>query len=466
MASIPLQLAFGSSEGRHGQDGAAKLVNMYAETIGEAGKVKTALYAIDGMSRFSTLTGGGIRCMLPVSDDEMFVVSGRLVYRVDSTGTGTVVGGLVSDGLATAARNRRTIPQIVFVSDGNVTYFENNAYTAFTDPDLPPPNSVCQVSGYFVFSCDDGRFFIAGPDDISVDGLDYGTANGSADRLRRCFARGSDLLLFGTDSIEAWQDVGQADFPFVRTTIIHNTGCLSARSVASVGETVAFVDHKGMVEALSGYAPQRISTHAIERLIADDTDPNNIKGFAWTERGHRFYGITGVSFTRVYDFTTQQWHERRSSGLTGWRCGSAEQFGTRRVFGHATSPYLFLSDDSLSTEDSDSIICTAQLPPTHAFPNDAIMAALHMDIIPGVGTVGGSSHNIDPQLMLTYSDDGGDTWASERMLPMGKAHQKLTKVSAYRLGKVPHTGRTVRLSCSADVVRAIMGVTADVATLR
>lgn len=466
MPSIPLTLAYGSSEGRHGQDGAAKLVNMYAEQIGEGGKVKTAVYAIDGQSRFSTLTGGGIRCMLAVTDDEMFVVAGRLVYRVDSAGTGTVVGGLVSDGLATAARNRRTVPQVVFVSDGNVTYFENNTFADLTDPDLPPPNSVCQVSGYFVFSCDDGRFFIAGPDDIGVDGLDYATANGSADRLRRCFARGPDLLLFGTDSIEAWQDVGQADFPFVRTTTVHNTGCLSARSVASVGETVVFVDHEGLVAALPGYSPQRISDHAVERLIADEPYPTEINGFAWTERGHRFYGLTGTRWTRVYDFTTKKWHDRKSNGLTRWRCGSAERFGTRRVFGHASSPYLFLGDDSLATEDGDSIICTAQLPPVHSFPDNAIMDALHIDIIPGVGTVGGSSHNIDPQLMLTYSDDGGSTWAAERHLPLGKAHQKLTKISTHRLGKVPHTGRTVRLSCSADVVRALMGVTADVTKLR
>jgi hypothetical protein len=452
MRPVPVALAYTSSSGRHGQDGAAKLVNMYPEEIGETGKTKIALYAIDGMRRFSTLTGGGVRNLIAISESEAYAVCGRVIHRIDGTGTGTQVGGIVSDGLVTSARNRRAVPQVVWVCDGSVVYSEGGTFSTFTDPDLPPPNSVCQVSGYFVFTTADGRMFIAGPDDIGVDGLDVATASGNADGLLRGYGRGPDLLLFGERTVEAWGDTG-GEFPFSRTTIMQ-IGGLSAASICDVDTTVAFVAHDGTVRILDGYTPQRVSNHEIERLIADDAHPTTIQGYGWTERGHRLVGLTGTNWTRVYDLTTGSWHERTSLNATRWRCGSVMQFGTRRIFGDSSLPRLYESDDDLSTEDDDRIDCYVQCPPVHGqrLPVSNFVA----DVVTGVGTVGGASHNSNPQLMLDYSDDGGATFGPVRHIPLGAAAQTQGKVKATRLGRIGNVGRTWRMRCTADVVKCIM----------
>lgn len=460
----PLALAYGSAQGRHGQDGAARLANMYAEEVGEEGKNRYALYAIDGMSRFATLTGGGIRAMLAMSDDELYAVAGRVVSRVDSAGTGTVVGGMVSDGMVTMARNRRAVPQIMITCDGSTVKIEGGLLTTYTDADLPPANSVCMHSGYFVWTHYDGRMTFAGPDDDDTDALDFVTANASADALLRGYSRGSDLLLAGQRSIESWGDTG-GDTPFVRSTVIQ-IGVLSPQSMCDIDTTVAFVAHDGTICVLNGYTPQRVSNHEVERLIADDTSPTTIRGYGWTERGHRFVGFTGSTWTKVYDLTTDKWHDRQSYGLTRWRCGSAVQLGTRRLFGHISSPHILLSDDSLHTEDGDVIQTVAQLPPVHAFPNDVRMDALYIDVVPGVGLGTGASQDVTPRLMVDYSDDGGSTFSAQRMLEMGAQGQRLTRVRTHRLGTIRQTGRTIRVAASASVVRCIQAVSADLSPLR
>lgn len=463
MPRIPVALAYTSQQARHGQDGAARVVNMYAEEIGEGGKTKVALYAIDGMSRFATLTGAGIRAMLAVSDDELYAVAGRVIHRVDSGGSGTVMGGLVSDGYVTMARNRRAVPQIMMTCDGTTVMIQGGVYSDFTDSDLPPANSVCSHNGYFVWTHFDGRISYSSPDDSAVDALDFVTANASADALLIGFSRGADLLLFGQRTIEAWQYTG--DPVFSRTTTVQ-MGCLSPASVTDIDATVGFVAHDGTIRILNGYTAERISNHAIERKIASDSSPTTIRGYGWSERGHRFMGFTGSNWSAVYDLTTGLWHERTSKNATRWRCGAATQFGTKRIFGHISSPYLFQSNSSLHTEDGDEIACINQSPPIHGFADDVAMNGLHIDMIPGVGLTSGSSQDTDPRIMLDYSDDGGDTWSAQRFLPIGKAHQRLTKVSAYRLGTVPHTGRIIRTTTTASVVRALLQMQADVTPLR
>lgn len=453
MPPVPIPLAYRSSAGRYGQDGAARLMNLYAEEIGDEGKVKVALYAIGGLSRFATLTGsGGIRALLSISDDELLAVAGRVLSRADAGGGVTAVGGVVSDGMVTMARNRANPVQAIITCDGSSSLYQSGVLTTFTDADLPPANSVCAHSGYFVWTHYDGRMSFAGPDAVNVDALDFVTANASPDSLLRGYSRGSDLLLFGQRSIESWQDTG-GDPPFSRTTTV-NIGCLSAPSIADIDTTVCFVAHDGTVRVLNGYTPERISTHEIERLIADDTSPTTIRGYGWTERGHRFFGLTGSTWSVTYDMTTGAWHHRKSHGLSGWRCGSAVQLGTKRIFGDIASPYLYELDPDLQTEDGDEIDCHVICPPIHGarLPVSNVV----LDVIRGVGLNTTAPQNLDPVLLLDYSEDGAKTWSAERQVALGRQGQTRTRLQATRLGRVSHVGRSWRLRCTASVVRAIL----------
>lgn len=457
MPPVPLQLPKGSSAGRYGMDGAARLLNAYAEEIGEGGKTGWANYCISGLSRFATSTAqGGVRVMLAVSDNEALVVIGHSLYRMDTSGSLTLLGGVRSDGFCQIARNRANPYQAVVVADGGVWSIENGAFADLSDPDLPPPNGVTQVSGYFVFTLPDGRWFISDVDSISVDGLDYTAAQSNPDPLLLPFARGPDLLLFGTRSMEAWQDQGQS-FPFGKTTSIE-VGCLSQSSVATVDQTVGWIAHDGTVRLLDGYQAKKISGHDIDRLIEKDSAPSLIRGFSWTERGHTFYALRGTNWTKVYDLKTDAWHDRASLGRKVWRCGSSMQFGTRRIFGDADHPRLYELDHDLDTEDGDVIQWVTDTAPMHAFPDHVAIDRINIDIVTGTGSGQGATQDINPKLVLKWSDDGGRNFGVERHLEIGAQGQTQTKVRAFRLGRTPQIGRTWRFECTANVAKALMSV--------
>ncbi|RMF00498.1 MAG: hypothetical protein D6773_11340, partial [Alphaproteobacteria bacterium] len=181
MALVPLTLPAQSNPGRYGPDGAARLINCYAEQRGAEGKIPLPLYAVDGLSAFATLTDGADCRGLFADGATLFAVSGRLLFTVDTTGTATTVGGIPGDGRVYFARNQKAnTPQVAIVSeDGQRFIYENGALFEITDPDLPPPNSVAFVDGYTIFGIPDGRFFYSAIDEASqISATDFAEAEG------------------------------------------------------------------------------------------------------------------------------------------------------------------------------------------------------------------------------------------------------------------------------------------------
>jgi hypothetical protein len=80
-----------------------------------------------------------------------------------------------------------------------------------------------------------------------------------------------------------------------------------------------------------------------------------------------------------------------------------------------------------------------------------------LDVITGVGTGTGATQNVNPVLLLDYSEDGAKTWSSERQLALGAQGQTQRRIKATRLGRISDVGRSWRMRCTASVVRCIMG---------
>lgn len=456
MQIVPLSLGLKSAPARLGHMGACRLINMYAEEAGPEAKYPWVLYGADGFDLFSTLTdGGAIRGIYAVSDNEALVLSGRLLFRVDSTGTATVVGGIPSDGLVTIDRNRVRPPQVAIVCDGLYFVYQGGTLTQITDADLPAATSVTSLNGYFVFQHADGRITASDLDDDEVTALSFATASANPDGGVRVWTRGQDLISFGQRSTEFWGDVGGDPFPFQRTTSI-DVGLLAARSVANVDQTCAFVAHDGTVRLLNGYQAVKISSAEVQLLIAAESSADNISACGWTYRGHTFYSVSGSTWTRVYDASTGLWHERSSYALPRWRVDQAAQFGRQIIFGDYATNKLYKLNPATYTEAGNHMIATAQLPPTHAEPYRVAHHALFVDVAPGVGLVSADGSLANPSIMMDYSDNGGATWSTQRTGALGAAADYLRRVRFNRLGMA--RSRTYRLSISAAVPRAIGGV--------
>lgn len=455
--TVPLTFSTSSNPGRYGYDGGARLINAYAEARGPEGRAQFPIYAVDGLSSFSTLTGGnGVRAMLAV-DNQFVVVAGRLVFVVDPGGGGVVAGGMPSDGAVYMAVNRRNPnPQVAIVCDGIFKVLAGGILTEISDADLTTPLSVTHLDGYMVFIDALGRLTSSAIDDATdIAALDFANAESNRDGGVMVTTRGRELVAFGTSSIEFWSNTGADNFPFSRANTV-DIGTVSGKSVAAISQTIAFVAHDGTVRILDGYTPQRVSNHAVERFIADTVDKSTLSATAWSDRGHSFYALSSPSGTWVYDLATQFWHERKSYGLDRWRVSCVERFGDQLIAGHYDEGTLYTMSPDTYAEGGDPILWEMRAPVTHAFPGRLLMHRLDVDVVPGVGLATTSAPNADPQIMIDTSEDGGTTFGGERSVSVGGINARLTTVSTHRLGLVRPTGRIIRVRMSADVVRGLM----------
>jgi hypothetical protein len=450
----PISLGLRSNPARSGYAGAARLINCFAEEVGEEGIAPWNVIGCSGFDNFSTLTdGGAVRAMLALDDAKAYVVSGRGVYRVDAGGSSTLLGGFPTAGFCTMARNRKAIPEVAIVSDGLVYQIVSDVLTQVSDPDLPPATSVAGLNGYFVFQLTDGRMFSSGLDEIDVGALDFAAASSDPDNAMRVYARGQDLLSFGTRSLEFWQDAGAETFPFSRVTS-RQIGMLASSSVADIDQTCAWVAHDGTVRMLQGYDGVRISTHAVERSIKSDPLPAGITACSWQELGHSFYALSGTAWTWVYDATTRLWHERESYGEGRWRIGQALRFAGRTVLGDYELGRLYTLDDETYSEAGAHLVTKIVTPPITNGGQKFRLDRVELDMETGIGLASALEHEADPQVMLDYTRDGVN-YSAQRMMSAGRMGQSMAKVFATRLGQ--HDSVSLRFSISAPVRRRIIG---------
>src|SRR5262245_19002701 len=164
MVAIPLPV--GTSPGFESQEGAGRLVNCYAEPLGE-GRNDAKRVRVPGMTAFLTSDATGFRGMADMGGTVFAAFKDRL-YR------GLSVGGTLKlhaeNGEATGelpvyfARNNATPPGRIMVSrDGSP------GADLVTDLGLIPfgmpeqPNSVFSLDGYIVFTTPGGKAYATGP---------------------------------------------------------------------------------------------------------------------------------------------------------------------------------------------------------------------------------------------------------------------------------------------------------------
>ena len=309
---------------------------------------------------------------------------------------------------------------------------------------------------------------------MTIDGLDFATAEARADKGVALATRGNDLLIFGQSSTEFWINTGGADFPFARQAF-RNYGCYSAGSVAEItalldGSIVdsvvwAATDEKGAytgVFLLNGYTAQKISDHDLDDLILADTDVAGIRGFSWSEDGHVFYTITGTNYTYTYDTVEGLWHERKSQGYDIWRPTAHASFHNKVLLGDSVGGTIFQSIPTEYDEAGTPSVMEVHLPILHAFPNWLTVNRFILDVVPGVGLVSTDEHLSDPVVVLDISHDGGKNFGTERSRELGAAAQVNKHIEWWGLGDVSPRGVTFRLRISAGVRRAVMGAAIDV----
>lgn len=424
-----------------------RLINLYPE-INEVGTGKeqevAAFHGTPGYSLFADLGSGPIRGQHYSSNGALYVVSNNKIYKISSLGASTEIGTLNSSaGFVSLADNGI---QLVIVDgpDGYVVTLLTDVFAEITDPDWMGATKVSYIDGYFLFQKpDSGQFYISQLNGTDVDALDIAESEGSPDNIVSTAAMQRDFWVLGFDSIEVFQDTGNADFPFERVPgAFIEKGCAAAFSVQVMDNKLYWLGQdksgKGIVFVAQGYQPQRISTHAIEHAITRYGDISDAVGWSYQEAGHYFYVLNfpTAETSWCFDATTRQWHERQfnnAGALERHRANHHSFAYSKHIIGDYQTGKLYELSNDVYADNTVEIFRRRITPHISSDGNRVFYPSLQLDIETGVG-LDGIAQGTDPQAMLRWSDDGGHTWSNEYWQPIGKIGQTKARAIWRRLG--------------------------------
>jgi hypothetical protein len=445
---------------------AQRSINLYP-VIDEMGKEVAAMYSVPGKELFATAGVGPIRGGFASTNDRVFFVSGSNLHEIFSGGTTSILGALdSSSGNLTFAENGTQMA----ICDGSKLYiltYATNVLTKVIDPDLPTNvGTVAYSDGYFlVSSVGTGRFYRSALNDgLSWNALDFRTAESSPDNLIRVITALGQIWLMGSFTTEIWTLTGDSNFPFRRISGAKlEVGILSPYSAVEIDNSIVWVGKdrfgQGVVYRAQGFTPIRISNTPIEKRIQEATNPDEIVAYAYQDEGNVFYVLTGggLETSLVYDFTTQQWHERafmNDAGVFETDLGMCHVYGFHKhLVGDRRNGSIYNLSQNVYTDGSSALVRERVY--THLSDEGQRIRynALEIGIEAGVGLQTGQGS--DPLISLALSRDGARTWIDCGTTSFGMVGQYLKKVEFRRLGIAEQMTFKIRISDPVKV--AIVG---------
>lgn len=432
----------------------SRLVNCYAEQLPPDAKTPVLLTRTPGITDWTTVgTGpiGGLHAALGF----LFVISGSKLYKVDSNKVATLLGDIGSPGNIDIDSNTTSV---VVVNEPLAYYYDGTTFGQITDADFTAlgANSVEFLDNFLLFTEPNSDVFFCADlgSATSFDALNFASAEGAPDNLVGNKVDHRQAVLLGQTTIELWENIGQAGFPFSRAANgFIEIGCFNGLTAVKLDNSIFWVANDYTVRRLEGTVPVRVSTHAVEQFLTTVTMGSG-RAYGYTQDGHLFYVLRFPEGTYVYDATTKEWHERQTYGQTNWIAGVHTQAFGLELVGDVTSNKIgyFSATDYDEWGSIQRMEWTYQpvAPESH---NPIFHDRLDIIVEAGVGLTTGQGSI--PVMMLDYSDDAGKTWTSMPNKEIGRIGEYTHQVSWPRLGS-SRKPRVFRAAVSDPVKIAIV----------
>lgn len=462
-----------TSPGNYPQESGGRLVNMFAESLGETAGSRLALRRVPGLKQFGTTGQTGYRGSQTVGNFVYHAFAGKVVSHSSAGGVGTVLGGtLPGTSPVIMARNNAATPHLVIVAPGDGAFVASTSnVSAYPDADVLQPNSVCFLKGVFVFSYGDGTMRNSDVNSTSVNALSQATAETRPDTLYRVVPSATgQLLACGSESIEFWGGQNDAGFFFSYTGVSASLGIAGPYCITGYeegwGKGLFLIGSDNGVHRLEGYEPSKISTPDLDRLIEQVTDKTTLQISVAVAEGHPFVIVQSPTWTWIWDVSTQRWHERASYLKTRWRgMGGHKAFG-KWLVGDAQSGNIAQLDYTTQTELSQPLVTYLETGPMGNFPMGARINRLDLFISVGVGMASGIDPiQTDPSIEIRVSRDNGISWSAPWIRKLGRQALGDTKVTVNNLGHAGPQGVRIRVEISDPIHVALMGGDLDLQVL-
>ncbi len=429
-----------------------RLVNRYVEAAAVNQLTGVAILPRPGLveeATDGTGLGRGVYRAPGLFSGDRFSVTGSQLFR-----NGSLVsfgGGLTAIAGTDLIRWAGTdiVAGLWFCGGGDLYLYDGTDVRTVTVPDSLDCSDVTEINGYIVIQVvGSGRRYFIRPGEITIDALDFFTAESSPDSAVATIATASELWLFDETSSEVWLPTGNSDAPFQRYQgRTFARGATSRDSVLMFDNTIFFVgedNEQGRIAYRAADVPQRVSTTAIEeRFRLSDA---GITAVAFILDGHAFYLVSCSEGSFGYDVSTGAWAEWASYGLDRFRGHvAASAAGGKVIFGDSQGPTIYTLDPNQGNDNGDPIyrVVGGGVP---------LLGRQSIDSLWLLCNTGASSDpDALPVIRARFSKDGGQTWSDERQASLGFTGQYNKRVRWSRLGQYQQPGFLFEIIDSDDV---------------
>lgn len=460
--------------------------NFYAQDVERGGLAKTVLFGTPGMRELvntgnvlQTNRGAHVKANIP------YFVNGESLYRVDRAFDGTtesftyvLLGAIEGTERVSLADNG---DQLMILVPGGKGYIYNEsvspALQEITDSDFRAngePQYCAYIDGYFVVTTDSKKFIVSAlGDGLSWNALDFGSAEADPDDIVAPIVLNNQLFIAGRETIEAFQNIGGAAFPFQRIQgFVMPKGVFAANSLIKAGDTFVFVgggtNETASIYAFAGNSVARISTDGIDAILDSVTPEDIAESFAmyYSQSKADFACFTVSNRTFVYNFVNGKWHERTSRIVTDtetvdtrWRANSIISAYNLILVGDSQDGRIGeLSRDCYCDYGTNIIREVSTMP----FANQGkafTVPYLELTMESGVG----NGEDEDPKVRLSRSRDG-KTFDDSRARSVGRIGEYERRCIWRRMGRV---GRfeVFKFQFSAKAKPVIIKLEADIVGL-
>ena len=288
----------------------------------------------------------------------------RINYSTSSQTFSSQLIGVLATGGGDVYINENNNSQIV-ITDGVNVYVYNwltptsplllSSATDFTFP-FQNPGYVSFQNGRIIIACNNSTNWVlsgVNPTTLAQDATVWsttapfvGSLQSKPDFVKAAVpvpGGSNNLLVFGHNVAELWQDVGNALFPYQRNSSFSSDfGCINPSTIASLKNYIVWIavnEQSGPVlMVMAGSQVESISTDGIDFTIGNLKNADNCTGFLFQQDGHVIYQFTfpDDNISYAYDFETKLFFNVSDENLS-------YQIAREVVYFSPTNNYYFVS---------------------------------------------------------------------------------------------------------------------------
>jgi hypothetical protein len=279
-------------------------------------------------------------------------------------------------------------------------------------------------------------------DGSSWDPIDVVQRNDNADKwIALCPPVHKEIWLFGSLTTSVYYDSGDAATPFVpNPSVSIPRGIHAPNAVGLLNGSPIWLADDLTVRYAQGYTPERVSTHAVEFAIAQYATSLDAEAMTYTEQGHEIYVLNfpAAQASWAYDRTSGLWHERGVwTGLDFAvmdvrACMQAQSLNL--VLSRTGSGVFEMSQAFFTETDGVTGLRRVRRAP-HLLTTQNRIRYAHLRLLMETGIGLPVGQGSDPQVMLRWSDDGGQTFGAETRASAGPVGAYGILVDWWQLGQ-------------------------------